>query len=111
MPVCFAITVNDGPAVIAGDPMVNVLTTMLTHVRDRGELELRAGGLVSRADYDNEHVDWLRQNLRVGDRVTIDVVDRAEASEPISRERPDAAFAERAERRYYEQLKQKYDAK
>ena len=111
MPVCYAISVNDGPVVIAGDPMVNVLTTVLTHVRDRGELELRVGGLVSRADHDNEHIDWLRQNLRVGDRVAIEVVDRLDASEPVGRERLDPRFSEREERRYYEQLKQKYEAK
>lgn len=110
MPVCYAISVNDGPVVIAGDPLVNVLTTMLTHVRDRGELELRAGGLLSRAEHDNEHIDWLCQNLRVGDRVTIEVVDREDTSEPISRERLDPGFSEREERRYFEHLKQKYEA-
>jgi hypothetical protein len=109
MNVCFAITINDGPVVIAGGPLVDVLSTMLTHVRERGELELRVSGLVSRADHDNEHIDWLHQSLSVGDRVTITVVDDAEASAPIGRERSDPGGAEREERRYYERLKQKYE--
>ncbi len=109
MPVCFAIRVNDGPVIVAGDSAANVLTTMFTHNCDRGELELEASGLVSRADHDNEHIAWVHQALKLGDRVTIEVVDRTDTSVPFRRSRIDPEFSEREERRYFEQLKKKYE--
>ena len=109
MPVCFAIRVNDGPEIVAGDSAANVLTTICTLNRDRGDLELEAGGLVSRADHDNEHIAWVDQALRLGDRVIIEVVDRTDTSVPLRRSRIDPEFSEREERRYFEQLKRKYE--
>lgn len=109
MPVCYAITVNEEPPVVAGGDLIDVLVATVTFVRERGELELHAGGLVSKADHDNEHIDWLRQNLRVGDRVVIKVVDSGDPLQSVKRERLDPGFSEREERRYYEQLKQKYE--
>jgi hypothetical protein len=69
------------------------------------ELSLDAGGLTHDPDGAAVHVRWLRQPLKVGQRITLTVVETAEADPPLSREREDPTLAERAKRQYYERLK------
>src|SRR5262245_37407472 len=110
MPVCFEVRINGGPLTITGQADISVLSACLTFVSARSELEFRAGGLVSNAPHDNEHIDWLRQDLKIGDEVSIRIVDSDSVSVPLRRERQDPAASEREERAYYERLKRKYES-
>jgi hypothetical protein len=105
----FVISVNDETPVIAGGDDVSVLTSCLTFVSARDELDLQAGGLVTSDPDGREHVEWIQRALRVGDRVSIRVVDGGEPSTPVSRRRDDPRLAEERERAYYERLKKKYE--
>lgn len=106
---CFEITVNDEAPVTAGGDDISVLTSCLTFVPARGELDLQVGGLVTSDPDGREHVEWIQRALRAGDRVSIRVVDGGEPSEPLSRRRDDPRLAEEQERAYYERLKTRYE--
>jgi predicted RNA-binding protein with RPS1 domain len=110
MPICFEVRINDGPPTITGQSDISVLSACLTFVSARSELEFRAGGLVSNGPHDNEHIDWLQQDLKVGDEVSIRIVDSDSVSVPLGRQRQDPAASERKERAYYERLKRKYES-
>jgi hypothetical protein len=109
MPICFEIRVDDASPVVAGGESVSVLTAGATLVAARGDLEFRAGGMIRRGDDDNEFLEWLRRPLRVGQVVSIDVVESDQPSEPERRERADPDHDARAEREYYEMRKRKYE--
>jgi hypothetical protein len=109
--LCFEITINDAPPVLAGLDEISVLSACLTFVSSRNELELRAGGLVSKGRHDHEQLEWLQRTLRPGDSVSIRIVEGAVPSAPASRERQDPTAAERHERAYYERLKERYEPK
>lgn len=105
MPLCFEVTINDEPRILAGLRDLKVLTAILSFVADRDELDLDVGGMVGRSD----HVRWLRRDMRRGDVVTIRIVDSDEAAEPATRERLDPASDADREREYYEHLRRKYE--
>ena len=110
MPLCFEVRINGGPPTIMGQADISVLSACLTFVSARSELEFRAGGLVSNGPHNNEHIEWLQQDLKVGDEVSIRIVDSDSASVPVGRQRQDPAASEREERAYYERLKRKYES-
>ena len=111
MALCFEININDAPPVIAGLEHMSVLTACITFVASQNDLELRVGGLVSQSRHDNEHVEWIQQDLRNGDRVSIRIVEASTPSPPISRKREDPESSEREEREYYQRLKNRYESK
>lgn len=108
MPLCFEVRINDGPSTIAGEGDISVLSAVISYVASRNELGLQAGGLISRGPHDHEHVDWLQRDLRVGDTVTLRIVESDTPSAPVARRRDDPGASERHEREYFEQLKKKY---
>jgi hypothetical protein len=110
MDICFEIQVNGEPTIAAGRPALDVLTAIVTHVRARNELELRAGGLQGHPDGSSEHFEWMVRTLAVGDEVRIRVVEVESPAEPISITREDSAGREQSERAYYERLKRKYES-
>ena len=69
------------------------------------ELTLDAGGLTHDPDGAAVHVGWLRQPLKVGQQITLTIVETAEADPPRTRDRADPTVAERLKRQYYERLK------
>ena len=83
MALCFEVSVNDDVPVLAGLADASVLVAALTFVRERGELDLKVGGMLERSD----HVDWLDRELKQGDVVTIRIVDSDQPSQPITRHR------------------------
>ena len=109
MPLCFEVRINDGPAVISGRAGISVLSSTLTFVSSSNELELRVGGLASAGTHDNEFLEWIKQDLKIGDRVSIRIVESDSLSAPIAVERDDPGDSERKERKYYEQLKKKFE--
>jgi hypothetical protein len=107
VPLCFEVRINDNDPVLAGLENIGVLTALVTYVsRSEGnELEIRVGGLKDRV-----HMDWVDQDLKTGDEVTIRIVDSENPAMPIRRTTEDeAAFQAEEERRYYEHLKKKYE--
>ena len=90
MPLCFEVRINDGPAVISGRAGISVLSSTLTFISSRNELALRVGGLASASSRDNEFIEWINQDLKVGDQVSIRIVETNAVSDPIAvnREEP-----------------------
>ncbi len=105
MPLCFEVTLNNDPPILAGLRDLKVLTAILSFVAERNELDLDVGGMVDRSD----HVRWLQRDLRRGDVVTIRIVDSDEPTEPATRQREDPASDAERERAYYEHLRRKYE--
>lgn len=109
MALCFEVVINGERSIVVGRSALDVLTTIVTYVRSRNELELRAGGLQRHADGSSEHVEWIARTLAVGDEIRIRVVDVESPAEPISVTREDGSTREQSERAYYERLKRKYE--
>ena len=105
MPLCFEVTINDEPPILAGLRDLKVLSAILTFVLERDELDLCIGGMVDTSD----HVRWLEREMRRGDVVTIRIVDSEEAAAPVTRERTDPLIDAEQERAYYERLRRKYE--
>ena len=119
--IAFEVRVNDEVVCTAGIEDCGVLTSMLTWVRRRPpesaddepleeELTLEVGALDNRAPQPSEHLKWLSQPLRVGDCVSMRIVDVGTADPPLERRVDDPAAVDRAKRRYYEQLKRQYES-
>ncbi len=56
MPVRFEVQLNDERPIRAGDEAIGVLTTMVTYVAARQEIELHVGGLLTPPS-GTEHVE------------------------------------------------------
>jgi hypothetical protein len=111
--IAFRVSLNGTRVCTAGIRDFGVLSAIVTWVRRRPEhgrdggtieehLTVEVGGFTSTSRH---HSQWLRRRLRVGDRVSIDVVDAAKADRPKHRYRDDPRALERAKRRYLERLK------
>jgi hypothetical protein len=95
--LAFRVSLNGRSAVTAGIPGPHVVSVILSSVvRESGafrggrpmperELGLHIGGLITST---REHVDWQDVDLKVGDKVTIEVVQVPEADEPKHRHPP-----------------------
>jgi hypothetical protein len=105
MPLCFEVTINDEPPILAGLRDLKVLAAALTFVSGRDELELEVSGMLDRSD----HVDWVHRDMRRGDVVTIRILDSQQNTEPVARRRTDPSIDAEQERAYYERFKRKYE--
>jgi hypothetical protein len=72
------------------------------------ELALDVGGLAHDPDGAAVHINWLRQPLQPGQRITIAIVETEHADPPQASAREDPTSAERGKREYYERLKREY---
>ena len=117
--IAFKLSINGEYKCAAGVRDFGVLSAIITWVRRKPEKardgkiikeELTAdlGALDSKS---NEHLKWLSQRLRVGDRVSIEVVETKRADKPKRRYRDDPKVVERAKRRYFERLKKELGAR
>ena len=76
------------------------------------EMTIHVGGL-----YDDEvrgqvHPRWIkRKDLKIGDEVTIRIIESDSADKPVGEEVYGKEFAENQERQYYERLKAKFENK
>lgn len=96
--IAFEIEVNGISLGRAGSDDLSVLAACVTAVGKLGEqsqgsakcetnyyAELHVGGLTSRANaVKNEHLDWIKQNLKPGDVVTIRILESTSADAPVS---------------------------
>lgn len=109
MAMCFEVRINDEQPIVAGLADINVLAAIFTFVPAHRELSLRVGGLISRSEYDSEHLEWLQRDLTPGDAVTVRIVESEAPAEPAGRRREDPSFLAEQERAYYDHLRRKYE--
>jgi hypothetical protein len=109
MPLGFQVQLNDETPIRAGGDAISVLTAIVTYVASRHEIELRVGGLFAPQSSGKEHVEWLQRGLRVGDRIVLTVTGSGEVDPPAHRTQEDPQLAEQMERKYYEQLKARFE--
>lgn len=97
---CFEVTINGKKVCTAGVGDHGVLTAILALVQrhpviegsqenqdaDSESLDLRVGGIANVEAGVSEHVEWLHQDLSVGDEITIKIIESSECNEPLSRE-------------------------
>jgi len=86
----FEIYVNDKKLCLAGIGDDGVLTAIVDWVtkKGRGDLSLSVAGLVSPV---GEHITWVRQTLRVGDEISVKIVETRSTDKPIKSERTNPA--------------------
>ena len=105
--ICLEVRLNDERLALAGVGALGVLNAMVNWVAregERPELSLEVGGL----DHD-AHLRWVDRGLKVGDRIEVTLVESSSPDPPARQRRDDASLVERAERKYYEHLKGKYE--
>lgn len=108
MSLCFEISLNSAPPVVAGGDSLAVVTAMAVMRWDGGvpEGELQVGGLATAPA--RQRWSWVERTLGVGDRITITVVESGSRTAPDRVEGEDPQWRERQERNYYEHLRRKF---
>ncbi|MGH7518997.1 MAG: hypothetical protein ACREOC_16285 [Gemmatimonadales bacterium] len=121
--IAFEISIDGQRKCTAGVPDVGVASVIANWVRRASrdptsgqpipgrfeeELTLDVGGLSHDPDGGSVHLKWLQQPLKLGQRITLAIVETEEADPPRARDREDPAWAERRKREYYERLKREY---
>jgi hypothetical protein len=95
--IAFEIELNGEPLGTAGADDLSVLTAIVSAVGKLGpnstgahqrenhyDIELTVGGLTSRAgDASDEHLDWVKRNLKPGDVITVRLVEAERGDTPI----------------------------
>jgi len=94
--IAFEIELNGESLGTAGADDLSVLSAIVNAVgklgpassgahrrEDRYDMELTVGGLTSRADGQDEHLDWIERTLKPGDVVTIRLVETKTADSAI----------------------------
>ena len=114
------VRINDGAPIIAGADDLGVLNATVNCVGKLGsssrpmreeepaDLFITVGGLTSRAsDVPDEHLNWMSQKpLRIGDLISVEVLDTQSVDAPISRK--EAEKRKHDEREYFEHCKKVY---
>jgi hypothetical protein len=105
--IAFEVLVNGARVCTAGAGDTGVLSTIVSSVGKRQEIKLEVGGLS-----DDAQLKWpVPSTLRVGDEVTVRIVETDQPDQPASSQRDDPRLVETEERKYYERLKKKYEPK
>ena len=112
--LCFEISVNGEKLCTAGVGESGVLTSILSWVQAQPEksqegireekLYLSASGLK-----DDEHSEWLRQKVKVGDEVTLRIIEATMPDEPQRTYRIDPETEKQQRRDYYERCKREFE--
>ena len=112
--IAFEVSLNGKRACVAGVEGFGVLSAILSWVRRHPEkrrgrtaeegLTIDVGGLRSEDSGPGEHLRWLSRSVRVGDRVSIRIVDTLKVDVPATRHRDDPVTIARAKRRYLQRL-------
>ncbi|VEP17157.1 hypothetical protein H1P_560014 [Hyella patelloides LEGE 07179] len=114
--IAFEITINNETKIIAGIDDISVLSFVLSFRRASAleddlvdSIDLSVVGLLHHDEYDDERLDWLKRQVTLGDEITIRVIETSEPTKPIKRRREDPDLVKKAQRKYYENLKEKYE--
>jgi predicted RNA-binding protein with RPS1 domain len=75
------------------------------------EVTFSLGGMISHRDGAKEFVDWVHLNLKVGDTVTLKVVNADRVDAPKHRRKTAGPKIEESERRELDRLQRKYAAR
>ncbi len=114
------VSINNAAPIIAGADDLGVLNAIVSCVGmlgsssvskrgdDSADMSITVGGLTSRApDVADEHLHWVsHQSLRIGDVISVEVVDTRVVDAPISGKH--AEKRRHDEREYYEHCKKVY---
>jgi hypothetical protein len=92
----FEVRLNESPLYTAGIGVEGVMTAVISHVtkrvnaagRVRNDLALEVGGLISLT---REHVRWRSVRLKVGDEVSVRIIDANSVDRPLKRHRDNPA--------------------
>jgi hypothetical protein len=121
--IAFEISIDGQKTCTAGVSDVGVASVMVAWVRRPArdptseeaipgrfeeELTLDAGGLTHDPDGASAHLNWLRQTLKVGQQITLAIVETEVVDPPRTRDREDPTRIKRQKREYYERLKREY---
>jgi hypothetical protein len=114
--IAFRVRLNADPGVMAGLPGEHVVSIFAGsaardprhRAADEQPLRLHVGGLRKASDRSYDHLCWLERSLKLGDSITIDVVDVAEADVPTPRVTKSADVIEDGERKQLDYLIKKY---
>lgn len=95
--IAFEIELNGESLGTAGADDLSVLSAIVNAVGKLGSasngahrredhyvMELTVGGLTSRADGQDEHLEWIERTLKPGDVVTVRLVETKRSDSPIS---------------------------
>jgi len=117
--IAFKVHLNKRKVATVGVPGHGVISAILCSVRrfketvPKGEptkeLTFSLGGLVSKPSGPGETLRWYDEPVRVGDTITIQIVDAPKVDAPTIRVKQDPLLLEKSERQYYLRLKKKYE--
>jgi hypothetical protein len=126
--VVFEVHLNGRRIALAGTEDLGVLSTIVSAVgklgpatkrrRNEGyDIDIRVGGLTARKRGADEHVDWVRRSLKIGDEIYLRVT-RGEHANPPRRRTPRDKMPTISERKRFEfakalyyQLRRKYEGR
>jgi len=111
--LAYEIYLNGKKKCVAGIDEPGVLTTTLTwvlgepdgHRSGSEEMEIRVGGLVSRA---HEFVEWFRRGVRRGDEIVIRIVETKDVDEPKRKRRESPAQRRRQQQAYVRRMAKQF---
>jgi hypothetical protein len=119
--IALSVKINNRTAIVAGHPEMSVLTSIVTAVGRLGpesagperrepadlELDLRVGGMTAPSENEKaEHLNWVRQDLTIGDEITIKVIETEDVVPPNERKPVQPPYDQ--ERRTFENARATY---
>ena len=114
------VTINGKKTVVAGAEDLSVLSATVTLTgklgaraisprRGKPDLMVRVGGLTSRRNRPDEHLEWLKNyNVKVGDQFLVEIIKTNKAGRIIERRPSKGKASTSSGRAFYEELKQMY---
>jgi len=126
--IIFEVLLNNKPITRAGATDLSVLAAIVNAVGRLGpesqgaktkeegiELTLDVGGLTARESKDDEHLNWSRHHLKIGDEISVRILEAQSADDPSERksarvvnDRLEQQTFDWAKKKYFE-LKTKYE--
>ena len=110
--ICFDLFVNGEKLCTAGHEDIAVLTCMMVYVRPHepvDSLYTSLGGLCLDASQGSIHSDWInRLPLKVGDEITVRIVDSETADRPVKERKETAEWLEEQKRKTFENLRAEF---
>ena len=103
----FEVSVNGKRVCVAGVGDHGVLTAMVDYVLrpDGQEMSFEVGGLITPLE---EHVRWVRQDLGIGDEISVKLIESESVDAPIIRHRDDPEKKVEAQKRYAREMAKKF---
>ena len=104
----FEVHLNGKKLCIAGigdDGVVAAIVSYVVRSSRKEDLSLSVGGLVSPTE---EHVDWRKVELRVGDEVLLKIVDSERVDRPRKRTRQDPIARVKQQKHYVRAMAKKF---